>query len=373
MSRIRVGIVGAGHLGRIHTRLIKNVSSAKLTCIAEPQPLLQQKLLDEHNCQVVSDYRKIADDVDAVVIATPTVTHHEVASFFLERGIHTLIEKPMTHSVEQARELVELAEKNNATVQVGHVEHFNPAVRKALEFIGQPKFIESSRCSSYTFRSTDIGVVHDLMIHDIELMNWMFGSDVVDSQSVGMSVMGGNEDVARSWLKFECGGVANLTASRCSFEAERRMRIFGTDGFASIDLATSTLKAIRIPSWVRQREFSFQNCNPEQIEFIKANLFSQVLPIEEVTVEPANAIQMEQQDWIDSIIQNRPPTVCATTGLRAVEVAQRVLDQIAEHQWAPGDRSMTGEFAVPPITSDTVDSLPVQLSEQDQKPARKAA
>lgn len=374
MSRIRVGIVGAGHLGRIHTRLIKNVSDAKLSCIAEPQPLLQQKLLDEHNCHVVSDYRKILDDVDAVVIATPTITHHEVASFFLERGIHTLIEKPMTHCVDQAKELVELAEQNNATVQIGHVEHFNPAVRKAIEFVGQPKFIESSRCSGYTFRSTDIGVVHDLMIHDIELVNWLFGSEVNNTQSVGMSVMGGNEDIARSWIQFECGGVANLTASRCSFEAERKMRIFGTEGFASIDLATSTLKAIRIPSWVRQREFSFQDCSPEQVEFIKANLFSQVLPVEEVTVEPANAIQLEQQDWIDAINEGRQPTICATTGFRAVKVAQQVLEQIAEHHWAPGDRGMTGPFAIPQSAPSSSDPLPKQLSdEQDSKPLPKAA
>ena len=372
MSHVRVGIVGAGHLGRIHTRLIKNVPQAKLSCIAEPQPLLQRQMLDEYNCQVVSDYRKIVDDVDAVVIATPTVTHHEVASFFLERGIHTLIEKPMTHCVEQARELVEIAEQNNATVQIGHVEHFNPAVRKALEFVGQPKFIEASRCSGYTFRSTDIGVVHDLMIHDIELVNWMFGSQVADSQSVGMSVMGGNEDIARSWLKFECGGIANLTASRCSFEAERKMKIFGTDGFASIDLTTSTLKAIRIPSWVRQREFSFQDCTAEQIDFIKASLFSEVLPIEEVKVEPANAIQLEQQDWIDSIIQKRRPIICADTGLRAVEVAERVLNQISEHQWAPGDQSMTGPFAVPTVSSKSVDALPTALT-APETPTRKAA
>ncbi|MDB4778122.1 Gfo/Idh/MocA family oxidoreductase [bacterium] len=373
MSQIRIGIVGAGHLGRIHTRLIKNVPTARLTCIAEPQPLLQQQMLDEYNCLVVSDYRKIADEVDAVIIATPTTTHHEVATFFLERGIHTLIEKPMTQCAEQAAELVQLAKEHDATVQIGHVEHFNPAVQKALEYVGQPKFIEASRCSGYTFRSTDIGVVHDLMIHDIELINWMFGSPVVDSKSVGMSVMGGNEDIARSWLQFECGGVANLTASRCSFEAERRMQIFGTDGFASIDLTTSTLKAIRIPSWVRQREFSFQGCSADQIEFVKANLFSQVLPVEEVTVEPANAIQLEQLDWIEAILENRRPTICAETGLRAVQVAERILDQIDEHSWAQNDRSMTGPFAVPPINQPSNDNIPSELKQVASEAKRRAA
>ena len=361
MSPIRVGIIGAGHLGRIHTRLIKNVPSAQLTCIVEPQPLLQRQMLDEYNCPVVSDYRKIVDQVDAVVIATPTITHHEVATFFLERGIHTLIEKPMTHCAQQAAELVQLAEQHNATIQIGHVEHFNPAVRKALEYVGQPRFIEASRCSGYTFRSTDIGVVHDLMIHDIELVNWMFDRPVIDSQSMGISVLGGNEDIARTWLQFECGGVANLTASRCSFEAERSMKIFGTDGFASINLATSTLKAIQIPSWVRQREFSFQDCTSQQIEFVKANLFSQILPVEEVEVEPANAIQLEQIDWIEAILENRQPTICGNTGLRAVQVAERVLDQIGKHAWAENDRSMVGPFAVPPVNTSSVDPIPNEL------------
>jgi predicted dehydrogenase len=370
-SRIRVGVVGAGHLGRIHARLIKNVPSARLVCIAEPQPLLQQQMLDEYNCHVVSDYQKIADEVDAVVIATPTVTHHEVASFFLSQGIHALIEKPMTHCVDQATELLHLANRNNAVVQIGHVEHFNPAVKKALEFVGQPKFIEASRCSGYTFRSTDIGVVHDLMIHDIELVNWMFGSEVVDSRSVGMSLMGGNEDVARSWLHFGCGGVANLTASRCSFEAERTMKIFGTDGFASINLANSTLKAIRVPTWVRQRDFDFQGCSAMQAEFVKANLFSQVLPVEEVDVEPTNAIQLEQLDWIESIVENKQPTVCAETGLRAVSIAQRILDQIAMHSWSQNDRSMTGPFAVPPINGNSADPIPLGLLQADDQ--RKAA
>lgn len=362
MSHVRVGIVGAGHLGRIHTKLINNVPSAKLTVIAEPQPLMQQKMLDQYNCPVVSDYRKIADDVDAVIIATPTVIHHEIASFFLDRGIHTLIEKPMTHCEAQAQELCQLADRNAATVQIGHVERFNPAVKKALEFIGQPKFIEASRCSGYTFRSTDIGVVHDLMIHDIELMNWMFGSQVIDSHSVGMSVFGGHEDVARTWLHFEGGGVANLTASRCSFEPERSMKIFGTDGFASIDLATSTLKAIRIPSWVRQRAFNFQDCSSDQAEFVKANLFSEVLPLQEVAVEPANAIQLEQVDWIESILEQRQPTVSAETGYQAVKVAQRVLDQIATHSWSEGDQSMTGPFAVPPVSDSELAPLPAGLS-----------
>lgn len=367
-NTIRVGIVGAGHLGRIHTRLIGNVPNAELVAIAEPQPLAQQHMLDEYSCRIFSDYKKLADEVDAVVIATPTVTHHDVATFFLERGIHTLIEKPMTHSEAEAQSLLDLARRTHTTVQIGHVERFNPALRDAMKVVGTPKFIESSRCSGYTFRSTDIGVVHDLMIHDIELVNWMFGGEVVDSQSVGISVFGQHEDIARTWLRFDGGGVANLTASRCSFEPERRMKIFGTEGFASIDLATSTLKAIRIPSWIAKREFDFQNCTAEQAEFVKARLFSDILPVEEVKVEPANAIQMEQIDWIQAIQEKRQPTVCAETGYKAVKVAQRVIDQISNHPWDQSDSNLLGSFATV-LTSSHQVAIPNAL--QETKPLQK--
>lgn len=361
MSATRIGIVGAGHLGRIHAKLIQNVKRAKLTAIAEPQPLVQQQMLDQYDCQVISDYRKMIDLVDAVIIATPTVTHYDVAKFFLEQGVHVLIEKPFTHCAEQARDLVDLADRTGAKVQIGHVERYNPAVKKALEFVGQAKFIDASRCSGYTFRSTDIGVVHDLMIHDIELVNWIFGSSLIESRSVGISVFGQNEDIARSWMHFECGGIANLTASRCSFSPERTMKIFGTEGFASIDLATSELHAIKIPGWLRKREFDFQNCTAAQAEFVKNNLFEQVLPVEVVSVDPVNAIQMEQADWVEAILDDRTPTVCAETGFRAVAVAQRVLDQIAMHSWAQSDRSMTGPHAIPPNHSRQSDAVPQAL------------
>ncbi len=367
MSKLRIGVVGAGHLGKIHTRLIKDVPGTELVAIAEPKPLIQQELLDQHDCLVLSDYRKLEDHVDAVIIATPTVTHFDVASFFLERGIHTLIEKPMTHCVEQALELRNIAERNQAMVQIGHVEHFNPAVQKALEFVGEAKFIEASRQSGYTFRSTDIGVVHDLMIHDIELVNFIFGEEVVDSRSVGMSVFGQNEDVARTWLHFNGGGVANLTASRCSFSPERTMKIFGTDGFASIDLTTSTLKAIKFPTWMRQRGFDFQSCTPEQMEFVRENLFTDVLAVQEIEVERTNAIQEEQIDWVNAINEKRDPVINADVGMKAVEVAQRILDQIAMHSWASSDRSMTGPFAVPPIQSKTQDPVPLGLLQAEVK------
>ena len=239
MTKLRVAVIGAGHLGRIHTRLLKTQSEVDLVAVADPSPSAQQQIIDEFEVNVVSDYRKLIDQIDAAVVATPTRMHFEIANELLNANIHTLIEKPLTDSVSDARELAHAAEENGCVVQVGHVEQFNPAIQSALGLVGQPKFIQATRMSGYTFRSTDIGVVHDLMIHDIDLINSMFEGELVETRATGVSMFGHNEDVAHARLQFSCGGVANLTASRCSFQAERTFQIFGSDGFAYADLATN--------------------------------------------------------------------------------------------------------------------------------------
>ncbi len=264
---LRIAVIGAGHLGRIHARLLKTQPQADLVFVADPSPSAQQAIIDEFGTRTVSDYRKSLDDIDAAVIATPTSTHYAIASELLERGIHTLIEKPLTDSVTDAQRLVDLADRHRCVVQVGHVERFNPAIQTALKKIGQPKFISSSRLSGYTFRSTDIGVVHDLMIHDIDLVNSIFPGKLVETRALGMSIFGHNEDMAQARLHFSCGGVANLTASRCSFENERSMQIFGDDGFASINLAESKVTLVSVPDWLKQRKYDVLDTTPEQQTF----------------------------------------------------------------------------------------------------------
>ena len=195
---IRVAVIGAGHLGRIHARLIGQVEGAALAGIAEPSPAAQRMLLENYSCEIVSDYRKLVDQVDAAIIATPTHSHFEIAEDLLQKKIHLLVEKPLTACPYQAKRLVDLAEENGCVLSIGHCEQFNPAIRYAMDLIGQPRFIQSTRASGYTFRSTDIGVVHDLMIHDIDLVNSAFGSEVVDCRACGMTVFGGFEDIAQA-------------------------------------------------------------------------------------------------------------------------------------------------------------------------------
>lgn len=330
---IRVAIIGAGHLGRIHAKLVGQVDGAQLVGIAEPSPSAQRTLIESYSCEIVCDYRKLIENVDAAIIATPTRSHFDIAEELLGHNIHLLIEKPLTACPYKAKRLVELAEENKCALSVGHCEQFNPAIRYAMDLIGEPRFIQSTRASGYTFRSTDIGVVHDLMIHDIDLVNAAFGSDVVDCQACGMTVFGGCEDMAQARLKFSCGAVAMLAASRCSFQADRSMQIFGTEGFAAVNMTDHSVRSIRYPRWLKQQSFDFQNASDEQKDFIKNNLFTQVLPIEEVQPPKVNAILEEQKQWIAHIATGSNLINTGQAAAQAVRIAARILDQIDSHDW----------------------------------------
>lgn len=348
MTKLRVAVVGAGHLGKIHARLLSSQKNVQLVAVADPSPAAQQHVLDQFETEAVSDYRKLFGKIDAAVVATPTRTHFSIAQELLSEKIHTLIEKPLTDSVSDAQELVHLADRNDCIIQVGHVEQFNPAIKAALNLVGQPKFVQAARMSGYTFRSTDIGVVHDLMIHDIDLVNSMFPGEVVETRAMGMSMFGHNEDIAQARIQFSCGGIANLTASRCSFKSERSIQIFGTEGYASVDLAESKVTFVKVPNWIRDRQYDLLDTTPEQQEFIRDELFTKILPKTEIDVPTENAILSEQKDWIEAIRNSEPPRVSAEQGRQAVEIAQTVIDSIATHRWSAAEPQSTGPFGVVP-------------------------
>ena len=370
MSQLKVAVVGAGNLGRIHAKLLREHRGVNLVAVADPCTKACDRIVETVDCKTTADYRELIGHVDAAVIATPTRFHHEVAADLLAHGIHTLIEKPLTDSVSDAQDIVSLANRHGCVVQVGHVERFNPAFQAALAKVGTPRFIQASRMSTYTFRSTDIGVVHDLMIHDIDLVNSMAQGNLVDARAIGFSMFGGNEDMAQARLQFACGTVANLTASRCSFSAERSMQIFGTDGFAKIDFANSTVTSVSVPSWMKNRDVDFFHLNESQKQFVREALFEKVLPMEEVEVPRINAILQEQADFITAIRDNVEPRVPAQQGTQAVEVAQRVIDSIASHQWQSGANSSGPLPWLSPAAP--VDSIPADLLRTPGQVARAA-
>jgi predicted dehydrogenase len=365
VSGLRVAVIGAGHLGKIHARLLPEIEGVTLVAIADPSPAVHRNLIDKTDVPVLSDYRKIVDEIDAAVVATPTHGHFDIAQDLLSRSLHVLIEKPITDCPYQARQLLELAQQNDCVLSVGHVEQHNPAVRFAFEAVGQPRFIQAARLSGYTFRSTDIGVVHDLMIHDIDLCNTAFPGKMIRSHACGFSVFGGHEDVAQARIQFNCGGVANLTASRCSFDAQRSMQIFGTEGFASIDLNSHTVKSIRFPDWLKQQQFDFQTATPQQREFVKAKLFEQILPLSETVPPKTNAILAEQREWVECIQSGRPMRNTAGNAAEAVRIAGQVLEQIEHHRWNRPE--FASDFAVADSNAMPAGmAMPIELQPQRQ-------
>lgn len=360
MSQLKVAVIGAGNLGRIHAKLLGEHRGVNLVAVADPSPGACDRISETIDTKTISEYQELIGHIDAAVIATPTRFHHEIAIDLLSHGIHTLIEKPITDSVSTAQEIVSVADRSGCVVQVGHVERFNPAFETAIAKVGTPKFIQANRTSTYTFRSTDIGVVHDLMIHDIDLVNSVVGGALVDTRAIGFSMFGGNEDMAQARLQFSCGAVANLTASRCSFNAQRNMQIFGTDGFAKIDFTDSTVTFVSVPAWMKNREVDFLNLTEPQMQFVRETLFQKVLPMEVVEVDRNNAILQEQADFIAAIRDDIQPRVPASHGALAVEVAQSVIDSLASHHWQSGASSSSGPMPLIDVASDN-DSIPAEL------------
>ena len=219
-----------------------------------------------------------------------------------------------------------------------------------MNCVGVPRFIQSVRSSSYTFRSTDIGVVQDLMIHDIDLVNTAFPGNLTDCRASGISVFGGKEDIAQARLQFSCGAIANLTASRCSFVNERSLQIFGTTGFAAVDCTQQTVKSIEYPDWIMNSNFDFNTLAAEQREYVKQNLFTELLKVQESKVEPTNAILKEQQQWVSRIFKGTPMVNMPENACEAVAIADRVIKEIESHDWQ-----------LPEPAASTIGQIPAEL------------
>ncbi len=244
------------------------------------------------------DYRQLLDAVDAVTVAVPTFLHREVAGAFLARGIATMVEKPMAGTLAEAEQLAAMARVNGAVLQVGHIERFNPALLALNQLPIRPKYITAERLSTYTFRSTDIGVVFDLMIHDLDLLLSMIAAPVRSVAAVGLSLFGEHEDVANARIEFEDGSVANLTASRASYTAVRKMRIWGAEGYASLDFAAKQATLVRPSEQLRRGRLDLDGVDLSQPAAIKDHLFGKVLRVDQVQCESAEPLALELEDFV---------------------------------------------------------------------------
>jgi predicted dehydrogenase len=333
MKRLRVGVVGVGHLGQHHARILASLPEVELVAVADSRPEQAQTVADRFGTRAVSDYHQLVNRVDAVSIAAPTHLHREVAGTFLSRGIPALVEKPLASSLAEAELLVSLSHSMRALLQVGHIERFNPALSALTQSPLRPKYIHAERLSTYTFRSTDIGVVLDLMIHDIDLVLSMVGSPVRSVSAVGVSLFGDHEDVANARIEFQDGTVANLTASRASYAAMRKMRIWGSEGYASLDFATKQATLVQPSEEFLRGEVDMEGVDINQPTAVKEHLFGRVLRVDKVQTAGSEPLALELEEFVKGVRGQLRPRVCGDDALRAMRVADQVLRSLNAHRW----------------------------------------
>src|SRR4051794_2656827 len=309
MKPLRVAVVGAGHLGRIHARIAAGLEEIELVAVADPVEAARTSVAQEANTRPVADYHDLIGDIEAAIVATPTTFHHAIGMELLNCGLPLLVEKPLALTSAQANDLATLARHKNVMLQVGHVERFNPALTAVSADVRDPKYIEATRTSGYTFRSTDIGVVLDVMIHDLDIVLSLAKSDVVDVQALGISVLGGHEDMATARLTFASGCVAHITASRVSFQQRRTMSIFTSRGSASINFATHEATVVKPTEEVLRREFRADKLSADERTYWKEHVFDQLLVRTARDSTPVNAIEEEQRDFVNAVRTGESPKV----------------------------------------------------------------
>lgn len=333
MKPLRVGVVGVGHLGQHHARILASLPNVELVAVADSRPEQALAVAAKVGTRAVHDYRELIDRVDAVSVAVPTVLHREVAGAFLSRGIAAMVEKPLAGSLAEAEQLVALARSTGAVLQVGHIERFNPALSVLRESTIRPKYLTAERLSIYTFRSTDIGVVFDLMIHDIDIVLSLVSAPVRSVAAVGVSLFGDHEDVANARIEFEDGTVANLTASRASYAATRKMRIWGAEGYVSIDFAAKQATVVRPSDAFLAGELDLEGVDLSQAAEIKQHLFGKVLRVDQVQTTGREPLALELEDFVSAARGDSHPRVSGEDALRAVRVADQILRSLDAHHW----------------------------------------
>jgi predicted dehydrogenase len=307
---IRLAVVGVGHLGRHHARIAAGLPGVSVVGVYDHHEGRADQVAREQGVRILPGLEETAAEADAVIIATPTTTHAELGSFFLDRGLDVLVEKPIAADLAEADALVTLARARRRVLQVGHVERYNPAVQAALARIGVPRFVEGHRLGVFTSRSLDVDVVLDLMIHDLQIVAEIAGSPPTEIRAVGMPVLTPRVDIASARIAFASGCVANLTASRVSAERLRKLRIFGPSTYISVDMHAQSVDALRL---------SRREGRPE------------IVP-EEIPVPREEPLAGELADFVASIRERREPVVSGRVGREALALAMGVVDAIAEHR-----------------------------------------
>jgi len=310
MDDIRVAVIGVGHLGSIHARIYSQLKGVKLAGVCDTDIAKAQKVAKDFKTAFFTDYKELIGKTDAASIAVPTISHHEISKPLLENGINLLIEKPITKTVPEADELLSIAKEKGLILQVGHVERFNSAFLEAEKAIKEPIFIECHRLGPYKQRSTDIGVVLDLMIHDIDIILGLVKDKIKDVEAIGASVLSGQEDIANVRLKFQNNTICNITASRITNKTMRKIRVFQKDAYISLD-------------YFKPSCFIYRMANPAKIGGAGKKITCQ-----RVKIKKEEPLKMELGAFINCVRTKEKPLVSGIEGREALSIALSIQEQI---------------------------------------------
>jgi predicted dehydrogenase len=311
MEKIRAAVIGVGYLGRFHAQKYAQAAGCELIAVVDSRAQAREQVAGEVKAQALSDYTGLLGKVDAVSIVTPTPTHFAIARDFLQAGAHVLVEKPITESPAEARELIAIAARAKRILQVGHLERFNAAILAAEPYLKSPRFVECHRMAPYRERGTDVNVVLDLMIHDIDIVQTIVGAPIVSIDAIGTPVFSEEIDIANARIRFANGCVANATASRVSLKTERKLRIFEDDAYLSLDLQQKIVTLIR-------KRTAADGAGPLPVT------------IEEQSLEQGDALKAEIEAFLGCIRNGTPPIVTGEAGLMALETATRITEQVRQ-------------------------------------------
>jgi len=330
----RVAVVGAGRMGKLHARVLSEMDRAELTCVVDINEATARAVARQRDCEALTEASDAVERVDAAIIAVPTAHHLEAARPFVAAGKPVLIEKPLTSDVAEGRQLIALSEKTGAGVQVGHTERFNPTFLAVRKYAIAPKFIEANRISPFTFRSADVGVVLDMMIHDIDIVLMMAGGKVREIHAVGVNVIGAHEDICNARLAFENGCVADLTASRLAIKTERKMRIFSEEAYVSVDYAKKVGVVVRksdnldLIQMARERDIEDLAELAESVDYTKLIRFEQL-----VVDDSTEPLRRQAEAFRATVVEGARPVVSAAEGLAAVRCAHQIVEAVKKHKW----------------------------------------
>jgi predicted dehydrogenase len=334
MTRLRMAVIGVGHLGQHHARILAGLPDVELVGVVDANPDQARAVAAKLGTTAYDHFAPLVGRVDAVSVVTPTVHHHEVASAFLRAGVPALVEKPVCRTVAEADDLIELAAKAGVALQVGHIERFNPAFEELLKRPIRPKFVEAERHGPFTGRSVDIGAVLDLMIHDLDLLNALDGSAVTSVEAMGVAVFGAHEDMVNARLRFASGCVAHVTASRIAPLPKRRMRIWAPEGYAGVDFVHRKLSLVQPSDDVRRHGLNVRNLDPARRAQVAGEVFGRHLEMFHTTcAAPADQLTRELQDFVRAVRTGGRPRVTGEDGRAALALATQVLDCVRQHAW----------------------------------------